>query len=103
MLRKIIKVGRNDVCPCGSTKKFKKCHGAPNAPRLLAEQQPLPSTPFTIRKLDTSGVPREVMEQAQRLMAEHEQRDRARINRFGHVRPEISGDFQGYKFVAIGG
>ncbi len=23
------KVGRNDPCPCGSGKKFKKCHGAP--------------------------------------------------------------------------
>lgn len=22
-----LKVGRNDVCPCGSGKKFKKCHG----------------------------------------------------------------------------
>jgi len=22
------KVGRNDLCPCGSGKKFKKCHGA---------------------------------------------------------------------------
>jgi uncharacterized protein YecA (UPF0149 family) len=21
-------VGRNDPCPCGSQKKFKKCHGA---------------------------------------------------------------------------
>jgi preprotein translocase subunit SecA len=21
-------VGRNDLCPCGSGKKFKKCHGA---------------------------------------------------------------------------
>ncbi|MCF5428315.1 SEC-C metal-binding domain-containing protein, partial [Pseudomonas syringae] len=21
-------VGRNDPCPCGSDKKFKKCHGA---------------------------------------------------------------------------
>jgi len=21
-------VGRNDPCPCGSNKKFKKCHGA---------------------------------------------------------------------------
>ena len=21
-------VGRNDACPCGSGKKFKKCHGA---------------------------------------------------------------------------
>ncbi|MBF0440599.1 MAG: preprotein translocase subunit SecA [Oligoflexales bacterium] len=25
------KVGRNDQCPCGSGKKYKKCHGVPNA------------------------------------------------------------------------
>jgi SEC-C motif-containing protein len=25
------KVGRNDPCPCGSGKKFKKCHGNPEA------------------------------------------------------------------------
>ncbi len=22
------KIGRNEPCPCGSTRKFKKCHGA---------------------------------------------------------------------------
>jgi uncharacterized protein YecA (UPF0149 family) len=22
------KIGRNDPCPCGSGKKYKKCHGA---------------------------------------------------------------------------
>ncbi|TYC60301.1 hypothetical protein ETQ85_07040 [Zoogloea oleivorans] len=22
------KVGRNDLCPCGSGRKYKKCHGA---------------------------------------------------------------------------
>ena len=26
--REFAKVGRNDLCPCGSGKKFKKCHGA---------------------------------------------------------------------------
>jgi uncharacterized protein YecA (UPF0149 family) len=26
--RKTPKVGRNDPCPCGSGKKYKKCHGA---------------------------------------------------------------------------
>jgi preprotein translocase subunit SecA len=26
--READKVGRNDPCPCGSGKKFKKCHGA---------------------------------------------------------------------------
>ncbi|MEM1177345.1 MAG: preprotein translocase subunit SecA [Acidobacteriota bacterium] len=29
--RQMPKVGRNDPCPCGSGKKFKKCHGAPQA------------------------------------------------------------------------
>jgi preprotein translocase subunit SecA len=26
--RDAAKVGRNDPCPCGSGKKYKKCHGA---------------------------------------------------------------------------
>jgi uncharacterized protein YecA (UPF0149 family) len=26
MKRKPPKIGRNDICPCGSGKKFKKCH-----------------------------------------------------------------------------
>jgi preprotein translocase subunit SecA len=30
------KIGRNDACPCGSGKKYKRCHGAPGA-------QPLPA------------------------------------------------------------
>jgi uncharacterized protein YecA (UPF0149 family) len=25
------KVGRNDACPCGSGRKYKKCHGAATA------------------------------------------------------------------------
>ena len=28
IVRDGVKVGRNDVCPCGSGKKFKQCHGA---------------------------------------------------------------------------
>lgn len=27
-IRNVDKVGRNDLCPCGSGKKYKKCHGA---------------------------------------------------------------------------
>ena len=30
--RKQPKVGRNDPCPCGSGKKYKKCHGADGGP-----------------------------------------------------------------------
>lgn len=29
--RELDKIGRNDPCPCGSGKKFKKCHGAPGS------------------------------------------------------------------------
>ena len=28
------KVGRNEPCPCGSGRKYKKCHGAPGSPSL---------------------------------------------------------------------
>ena len=28
-------VGRNADCPCGSGKKYKKCHGAPGGPTGL--------------------------------------------------------------------
>ena len=35
-----IKVGRNDLCPCGSGKKFKKCHLA--MPLVAAGQRPNP-------------------------------------------------------------
>ncbi len=28
MVRTDMKVGRNDVCPCKSGQKYKKCHGA---------------------------------------------------------------------------
>jgi preprotein translocase subunit SecA len=28
IINKQPKVGRNDVCPCGSGKKYKRCHGA---------------------------------------------------------------------------
>jgi len=37
--RKEAKIGRNDPCPCGSGKKYKKCHGMPGAPPLGSEAQ----------------------------------------------------------------
>jgi len=32
-LRGAVKVGRNDPCPCGSGKKYKRCHGATEGPQ----------------------------------------------------------------------
>ena len=53
------KVGRNDPCPCGSGKKYKKCHGAsseslsgattPLLPRLTWLQDPCGQTAWSAR------------------------------------------------------
>lgn len=39
-IRNAGKVGRNDPCPCGSGKKFKHCHGGPQAPGKTAANEP---------------------------------------------------------------
>ncbi len=36
-VRNEVRIGRNDPCPCGSGKKYKKCHGAPGAEPLPEE------------------------------------------------------------------
>jgi preprotein translocase subunit SecA len=42
--RKVVrKIGRNDPCPCGSGKKFKKCHG------LVGGRIDLPASPSDTR------------------------------------------------------
>jgi uncharacterized protein len=37
-LRRAPKIGRNDPCPCGSGKKYKRCHGGAEGARDTAEQ-----------------------------------------------------------------
>ncbi len=39
------KIGRNDPCPCGSGKKYKKCHGAPNTPPAGGQKPSGPGKP----------------------------------------------------------
>ena len=46
MVREAAKVGRNEPCPCGSGKKFKKCHG----------RRPRHSSP-SAERLDVTGLP----------------------------------------------
>jgi len=41
------KIGRNDPCPCGSGKKYKKCHGAAAAVAAGAGKSGDPSAPPT--------------------------------------------------------
>ena len=33
-----MRIGRNDMCPCGSQRKYKKCHGAPAAHAAIPRQ-----------------------------------------------------------------
>jgi hypothetical protein len=95
------KIGRNDLCPCGNGKKFKKCHGASSA-----SQNPPPSvspiqvTKITVHPMNT--VPPGVLAKAMDNIREHERHEQERFRRYGLVRPEIAAEYHGYKFVAIG-
>jgi hypothetical protein len=37
--------GRNEPCPCGSGKKYKRCHGGPAARQIVVQIEALPSPP----------------------------------------------------------
>jgi len=71
------KIGRNDPCPCGSGKKYKRCH------RLQERQENIPTQ-----------ILRETMARAEAL---HVQRERQQ----GLGRPIISAEAFGRRFVAV--
>jgi hypothetical protein len=59
------KLGRNELCYCGSGKKFKHCHGQSSKPRLtlkyprrdrLCRRGVLPLTPPSIATVQTSSI-----------------------------------------------
>jgi len=70
------KVGRNHPCPCGSGKKYKRCHGSP-------ERQ--------------ENFPRQMREAMTRAEALHVQRERQQ----GLGKPIISAEAFGHRFVAV--
>jgi hypothetical protein len=78
------KTGRNDPCPCGSNKKYKKCCGQ--------NLRHLTSTPVD------PPIPRELL---RKISRQHEQ-DQEHRRRFGEIRPAIWMDFQGQRVVAVG-
>jgi hypothetical protein len=78
------KVGRNEPCPCGSGKKYKKCHGGSN--------KNLPS--MSLKKEELSFLNKKIEE----LGAEQIQREKQQ----GKGRPIISTLFQGYRIIAVG-
>ncbi|MFN7446220.1 MAG: YecA family protein [Curvibacter sp.] len=84
MLRPKKKIGRNDLCPCGSGKKFKRCHGAP-------------SNALPLRR-DPKEYEETVRLHLQRAKAADKQREQQQ----GLGRAIISMELNGTRFVAVG-
>lgn len=78
------RTGRNEPCPCGSGKKFKKCHGASFQMRVPPDFNPL-SDP-------------EVRKRIEQMKGARIQREKQQ----GLGRPIISFVFKGYRLVAVG-
>lgn len=82
------KVGRNDPCICGSGRKFKHCHGAP--------QYALPNL-FASAELE-----QQIIAEGKRQFERHKARELQRQKQQGLGRPIISIEHKGYRFVAVG-
>jgi hypothetical protein len=90
------KIGRNDPCTCGSGKKYKKCHGNPTT--VPAPPLPQNKPRFKVRKLGPNEIPPEALQ----LLTEERRKDQSFTAQFGHIRPPISAEYQGHRFVAVG-
>lgn len=98
------KIGRNELCPCGNGKKYKKCHGSSPTPAASARTIPdeqVPKLPFKLREL----MPHEITPEMRRMQQEgiNRKENPAFTTQFGQVRQPLSWEFQGYKLVAAGG
>src|SRR5260221_716356 len=84
-----MKVGRNDLCPCGSGRKFKKCHwNMPPIPLVRSAAKP------------SFNLPPHIWTQFE----QNRLREEARVAQFGHVREAVHlPDFKGYRFVGVRG
>ena len=83
-----MKIGRNDPCPCGSGKKFKKCHD-----NIRSE------LPYLIHQ-DRNE--KHIKEEGTRLLELQRGKEIQRQAQQGLGRPIISTEHRGYRFVAVG-
>lgn len=79
------KPGRNDPCPCGSGRKFKKCHGS-----------------IAILDVLSSTTNPRVSQELQTIVARREAEEFQRREQQGLGRPIISSEFKDYRVVAVG-
>lgn len=79
------KLGRNDPCPCGSGRKFKKCHGSIDSLDMLR----MLNSPRMCQELQT-------------MVARREAQEFQRREQQGLGKPIISTQFQDHRVVAVG-
>jgi uncharacterized protein YchJ len=86
-----MKAGRNDLCPCGSGKKFKKCH--------LAAQPAmrLPRPPMRRPNPLSAGL----LNRAAALIEKQHRDEEARTKTFGQVRPIMFAPAFGEQLVSV--
>jgi hypothetical protein len=76
--------GRNDPCPCGSGKKFKKCHGSSTGGQFNTHEKALPH---------------QIVKQLEQYRAAEFQRQQQQ----GLGDPIVSEELNGWRFVAVKG
>lgn len=79
-------IGRNQLCPCGSGNKFKRCCGAFG----------------TTSKLDTRPYPRQIPPEVLKEFARRESERVAREAKHGEVKKIITAEMGEWRFVASG-
>ncbi len=89
--RHATKTGRNDPCPCGSEKKFKKC--------CLNKTTPETYSAVSVKPIPFSEAPPELLKAIQ----EQKVLDEQMIAQQGRGRPIISTEYRGRRLVEIGG
>jgi len=77
--------GSNDSCPCGSGLEYKECHGNVSGKKISS----------TVNSVPFSTLPKAVQDQ---IISYKKKKAKQ-----GKVRPIISLDHQGHKFIAVGG
>lgn len=87
-----MKVGRNAPCPCGSGKKYKRCHGAISQDGNAAAQVPM------VMRAPVMRAQPEIARQLEEMKARQVQRERQQ----GLGRPIISTEAHEHRIVAVG-
>jgi SEC-C motif len=88
-----MKIGRNAPCPCGSGKKYKRCHG--DLSKSPPTQRPLPGIG---RSID-----RELQKRGEQMFDAHKAAEKVRKQQQGFGKPIISAEeSNGYRIVGVG-